>query len=172
MKKARPNPAHQVLVELEKQGKLHQVITQNIDGLHQIAGQEHVIELHGNTQRIICMKCHRRFSMDDVYKQLSQEFPPTCGCGGNLKPDTVFFGEQLPQHAIDDAMYEAQTSDLFLVLGSSLVVYPATQLPQVAKMNGAVLVIVNIDPTPLDDIADVVIHEPASTVLSLVIQEG
>ncbi|UCD14467.1 MAG: NAD-dependent deacylase [Thermoplasmatales archaeon] len=171
IKKAKPNPAHYALVELEKQGKLSQVITQNIDGLHQIAGQSNVIELHGNTRQIVCMECKWLFSMETVYKRLEQEFPPNCPrCKGLLKPDTVFFGESLPQKALNEAMHAAQNCDLFLVVGSSLVVSPAAQLPRIAKENGASLVIVNIDITPLDGIAELVIHEQASQVLSVIIQ--
>jgi len=169
LKKAQPNEGHYALVELEKQGKLYRVITQNIDGLHQIAGQSNVIELHGNTRKIKCMNCDKTFSMDEVYKQLEREFSPMCSCGGKLKPSTVLFGEPLPQHALDEATLAAHICDMFLVLGSSLVVYPAAQLPRVAKENGALLVIVNIDPTPLDDIADLVINESASQVLSMLI---
>lgn len=170
IKQARPNAAHYALVELEKRGKLCQVITQNIDGLHQIAGQSNVIELHGNTRHIVCMECNEVFSMEEVYKRLEREFPPDCSCcGGFLKPDTVFFGEPLPQKALSEAMHAAQNCDLFLVVGSSLVVSPAAQIPRIAKENGASLVIVNIDTTPLDDMADLVIHEKASQVLSMII---
>jgi len=169
LKKAQPNDGHHALVELEKRGKLYRVITQNIDGLHQMAGQSDVIELHGNTRKILCMSCDKTYSMDDAYKRLEKEFPPRCSCGGVLKPGTVLFGEPLPQHALDMATLAARNCDMFLVLGSSLVVYPAAQIPRIAKRNGAVLVIVNIDLTPLDEMADLVIHESASKVLSKLI---
>lgn len=172
IKKAKPNNGHYALVELEKWGKLYRVITQNIDGLHQMAGQSDVIELHGNTQKINCLNCDKTYSMDEAYKLLQKELPPKCSCGGNLKPGTVLFGEPLPRHALDMAMLAAKNCDMFLVLGSSLVVYPAASLPRIAKENSAFLVIVNIDPTPLDDIADLVIHESASKVLSAVINGG
>lgn len=170
IKKAQPNPAHYALAELEKQGKLEIVITQNIDGLHQLAGQSNIVELHGNTRRIVCMNCENVYSMDEAYKLLEKEFPPRCSCGGMLRPDTVFFGEPLPRSALDEALTRAQNCDMFLVVGSSLVVNPAAQLPVVAKQHGALLAIINIDPTPLDDLADLVIHERASQVLSNIIK--
>ena len=167
IKKAKPNAAHYALVELEKQEKLYGVITQNIDGLHQIAGQSYVIELHGNTRKIKCLKCEKIYRWDEVYNQLEKELPPRCNsCGGRLKPATILFGEPLPQIALDEAVIAAKKCDTFLVLGSSLVVYPAAQLPVIAKENNAKLAIINIDPIPLDDIADVVIHDNASRVLS------
>ncbi len=171
IKKAKPNAAHNALATLEKQGKIYRVITQNIDGLHQMAGSSNVIELHGTTRKINCLSCNKIFSMDEVYKKLEHELPPRCSCGGNLKPDTVLFGESLPQHALDQATLAANLCDMFLVLGSSLVVYPAAQLPIIAKENGAKLVIINIDPTPMDDVADLVFHESASKVLIKVISK-
>jgi len=168
LKKAKPNDGHFNLVKLEKQGKLYRVITQNIDGLHQKAGQSNVIELHGNSRKIICMCCEKTYNMDEVYNKLKTELPPTCSCGGNLKPNVVLFGESLPQHQLEMATFAAKYSDTFLVLGSSLVVYPAAQLPIIAKENGAILIIINIDPTPLDGIADIVINKKASEILSMV----
>lgn len=167
LKKANPNAAHYALVELEKKGKLSQVITQNIDGLHQIAGQSKVIELHGNTRRIICLDCDEMYSMEEIFSQLENEFPPKCSnCQGLLKPDTVFFGEPLLTKVIQEAIHAAQNCDIFFVVGSSLVVSPSVQIPQIAKESGAKLVIINIDSTPLDNLADIVIHEKASKVLT------
>ena len=172
IKKAKPNDGHYALVELEKRGKLYRVITQNIDGLHQVAGQSDVIELHGNTRKIFCTSCRKTYTMDEAYEKLKKELPPRCSCGAVLKPGTVLFGEPLPQVALDMAALAAKNCDMFLVLGSSLVVYPATSMPRLAKKNGAILVIVNIDPTPLDDTADIVIHDSTSKVLSSVIKGG
>jgi NAD-dependent deacetylase len=169
IKKAKPNEGHYALVKLEKQGKLYRVITQNIDGLHQEAGQSQVIELHGNTRKINCLNCKKSYSMDEAFNRLQQELPPRCSCGGVLKPGTILFGEPLPQNELDMAMLAAKNCDMFLVLGSSLVVYPAASIPQIAKRNGADLVIINIDPTPLDGIADLAIHRSASEVLSKII---
>jgi NAD-dependent deacetylase len=107
--------------------------------------------------------------MDETYKLLKKELPPKCSCGGNLKPGTVLFGEPLPQVALDMALLASKNCDLFLVLGSSLVVYPAASMPMIAKKSGAALVIVNIDPTPMDDIADLVFRESSSKVLSTLI---
>jgi NAD-dependent deacetylase len=163
---AQPNTAHYALVELEKRSILQQVITQNIDGLHQMAGQSNVCELHGNTRQIVCMECRKIFSMDEVFQQLAKELPPHCPCGGLLKPNVVFFGESLPQEALNKAWQAARACDTFLVVGSSLQVYPAAQIPVTAKENGAILVIINIDRTPLDHIADLVIHKKASEVLA------
>lgn len=170
LKKAKPNAGHYALVELEKRGKTHTVITQNIDGFHQIAGSSDVIELHGNSRNVYCMNCDKKSTIEDVYKKLEKELPPRCSCGGVLKPATVLFGEPLPQHALDMATLASKNCDLFLVLGSSLVVYPAASMPRLAKKCGASLVIINIDPTPLDYIADIVINKSASKVLSTVIK--
>jgi NAD-dependent deacetylase len=171
LKKAAPNAAHNALVELEKRGSLKELITQNIDDLHQMAGQSKVIELHGNTRKISCLDCSKTFSIDEVYERLKTELPPRCDCEGALKPNVVFFGEQLPQHALLEAQRAAESCDTFLVVGSSLVVHPAAQLPAVAKHNGASLIIVNIDPTPFDGIADIVINEKASDVLPELLKE-
>ena len=169
LKKAKPNDAHYALVKLEKKRKLYRVITQNIDGLHQIAGQSNVIELHGNSRKIFCMSCKKIYSIDEVYFKIKKEIPPLCSCGGILKPNTVLFGESLPQHALESATLASKICDLFLVLGSSLVVYPAAQLPQIAKNNSSKLVIINIDTTPLDNIADIVIHGSVTKILPALI---
>ena len=169
IKKAKPNPGHYTLVKLEKSGKLYRVITQNIDGLHQEAGQTGVIELHGSTRKINCLSCGKVYSMDETYKLLEKELPPKCSCGGNLKPGTILFGEPLPKDAVDMAKIASKNCDLFIVLGSSLVVFPAASMPRIAKKNGAKLVIINIDPTPFDEIADIVINGSTSKILSEVI---
>lgn len=169
IKQSRPNKLHKILTKMEKDGKLLCVITQNIDGLHQLSGQKKVIELHGNTRKIVCLRCRNTFTMEEIYKKLDRQLPPICKCGGMLKPDTVFFGEQLPQDALREAQLISQRCDVFLVLGSSLVVYPAAHLPILAKQNNAKLAIINIDPTPLDNIADIVINEKVSKVLSKIV---
>jgi len=164
IKAARPNKAHEAMVKLEQQGTLFQVITQNIDGLHQEAGQRKVCELHGNTRRIICLECNRCYHMDEIYRGLEKTLPPRCSCGGLLKPDVVLFGEPLPQEALNTAWQAARECGAFLVVGSSLVVNPAAQIPLLAKQNGSLLLIINIDATPLDEMADLVIHCPVSEV--------
>ena len=167
IKQALPNAVHYSLVKMEKEGKLKHVITQNIDGLHQIAGQSNVIELHGNTRKIICMNCGKIHSLDQAFKLLTQSLPPKCtSCQGLLRPNTVFFGESLPQKQLNKAMQLARDCDLLLVLGSSLVVSPAAQIPKIAKDGGAILVIINVDKTPLDHISDLVINDKISKFLS------
>jgi NAD-dependent deacetylase len=115
------------------------------------------------------MICKKTFSIDEVYKNLDKELPPKCSCGGILRPDVVFFGEPLPREALAFAENAAKNCEVFMVLGSSLLVYPAAQLPLIAKRNEAILIIINIDTTPMDEIADINIHESASQVLSEVI---
>jgi len=172
IKKAQPNAAHDAIYELERRKLLKTVITQNIDGLHQMAGSRNVIELHGNTRKIACMECGRKYTMDDVYGMLPEALPPKCECGGGLKPEVVFFGESLPVGALKDANQAVMDCDACIVVGSSLVVYPAAMLPVTAAENGAPLAIINIDPTPLDHLAEVVIHESAADVLHTVVKGG
>ncbi len=166
LKQAEPNKAHIALAKLEAKGVLRAIITQNIDGLHQLAGSRRVLELHGNTRRILCMECNKGYTIDTVYRQLETQFPPTCsGCSGRLRPEVVFFGESLPTAVLEEATQETRRCDLFMVIGSSLVVQPAASLPVMAKQQGARLVIINKEPTPLDSIADVVFHSAASEML-------
>ena len=165
MAEAQPSASHKAVAELEKQGRVSAVITQNIDGLHQKAGSKHILELHGNTTRFYCCDCRAQYSMDDVKKALDEECPVHCKkCNGIVRPDVVLFGEMLPANVIDEALREAKICDLLVVIGSSLVVYPAANLPYEAKLSGAKLVIINIDPTPLDSVADLVIRNPAGEV--------
>jgi NAD-dependent deacetylase len=170
IRKARPNRAHAALARLEQDSILKAVITQNIDGLQQSAGSRTVLELHGNTRRILCLDCGQQHSMDDVYGLLETQLPPHCPeCQGTLKPDVVFFGESLPSDILECAIAESQACDLFMVVGSSLVVQPAASLPAMAHQNGAKVVIINRDPTPLDRIADLVCRSSASEVLGALI---
>lgn len=171
LKKVKPNRAHLALAELEKQGKLHRVITQNIDGLHQEAGSSAVIELHGTTRIIRCMKCSLDYSIDKAQVLLDEECPPLCPeCGGILRPAVIFFGESLNSQILLLAFEEAEKCDFLLVVGSSLVVYPAADIPVRAKQNGATLAIINKEETPLDDLADHVIHQEAGEVLPQIVQ--
>jgi len=170
LKHARPNKAHSVLAGLEESGILSAVITQNIDGLHQMAGSRRVLELHGNTRRISCLDCKRLYTMDEVYHQIQTQLPPPCSkCGGYLKPEVVFFGEQLPPGVMNASVEEVRKCDLFLVVGSSLVVQPAASLPVMARESGVSIVIINKDPTPLDSIADLVFHRAASEILEQIV---
>jgi NAD-dependent deacetylase len=170
LKKAQPNRAHIALAVLEERQTLRAVITQNIDGLHRMAGSRRVLELHGNTRHISCLHCARKHTMDEVFSRLATQFPPACSaCGGALKPDVVFFGESLPPGVLEEAADEARRCDLFLAIGSSLLVQPAATLPLIAKEHGAHLVIINLEPTPLDAMADLVFQAGASDVLDQVL---
>lgn len=166
LKKAKPNKAHTVLAKLEENRKLKVVITQNIDGLHQLAGSKRVLELHGNTRSISCLECKKSYTLNEIFRQLKTELPPKClKCKGTLKPDVVFFGESLPLTTLEEAIKVTNECDLFLAIGSSLVVQPAASLPMIAKEKGAKLIIINKDHTPLDSIADIVFYSSASKIL-------
>lgn len=164
---AKPNPGHHALVSLEAAGRLMAVVTQNTDGLHQDSGSRDVIELHGSGRAVVCLDCGRREPRADVQARLDFEMPPRCqNCsGGRLKPTVVLFGEPLPQPEITRAFELAQLADVMLVVGSSLVVYPAAEIPLAAVRAGAKLIVVNAEPTPFDGIAEVVIHGRAAEVL-------
>jgi len=166
-----PNAGHIALARLEELGVIRGVITQNVDGLHAEAGNETVIELHGNAQRIGCLSCGESWPSADVLKRVHEgEEDPSCTyCGGILKSTTISFGQQLPEDAIGKAHVLSASADFFLVVGSSLVVYPAAAYPGVAKKAGARLVIVNREPTDQDVIADAVIHGDAGPTLSAIV---
>lgn len=166
MVEAQPNSNHKAIAELERQGRVSAVITQNIDNLHWKAGSKRVLELHGNTTRFYCCDCRAPYGMNDVMKILEEHLPAICvECKGVIRPDVVLYGEMLPTDVIDEALRESQQCDLLIVVGSSLIVYPAANLPYESKLSGARLVIINIDPTPLDSVADLCIHQPAGEVL-------
>jgi NAD-dependent deacetylase len=164
---ARPNPAHIALAAMEGAGILKAVVTQNTDGLHHDAGSANVIELHGSGRTVACLDCGALEPREQVQARLDEEMPPHCRtCGGaHLKPTVVFFGEAMPPAPTERAFQLARVCDLMLVVGSSLVVFPAAGVPVAAVEAGAPLVIVNAEPTPLDEHADVVIHAPAGEVL-------
>jgi len=161
MRDAQPNAGHRAFVELERQGKLTAMITQNIDGLHQRAGSRNVIELHGTTVEAECLSCHARISMDTAVARIEAGDPaPECeDCGGLMKPATISFGQAMPAREMEMAVAAALDCQVFLAVGSSLVVYPAASLPELAKRNGAALIIINRTPTPMDGIADLVLNE-------------
>ena len=167
--RAQPNAGHRALVELEKRGRLHALITQNIDELHQIAGNspDKVIEVHGTMRQVVCMSCDERAPMEKALARVraGEADPPCRTCGGILKSATVSFGQALVPAVIDRAMQAAATADLFLSVGTSLQVYPIAGAVQIAKAAGARLVIINAEPTPFDDIADAVFNESISEVL-------
>lgn len=169
--KSQPNKAHYALAELEKVGKLSSIITQNVDGLHFKAGSKNVIELHGNMREAVCMNCGAIVPMEEALRMAKKSYYiPRCeDCGGILKANVVLFNEPLPEEALKRALHESRTCDLMLVIGTSLQVYPAAYMPAIAKQKGAKLVIVNMEPTPLDDSANVVIHAKAGEVLPVIV---
>lgn len=170
---AQPNLAHHAIAELERLGRLECVITQNVDDLHQRAGnaRDKVFELHGNLNWAICLSCGRRFSSDEVHGWLESgiEVPDCPACHGVLKPAAVFFGEPLPLDVLQGATEHARTCDLMVVIGSTLTVYPAAYMPFYALEAGARLVIINMSPTPLDREATVLIRGKAGEIMSLVV---
>lgn len=171
LKKVKPNKAHIAMAEMDVAGYLKTVITQNIDGLHQEAGSSSVIELHGTTRIIHCMSCSKEYSMDEAFSKLETEIPPRCSeCKGKLRPAVVFFGETLDPQILRSAYEEAENCDFILSVGSSLVVFPAADIPVKAKQRGATLVIINKESTPLDHLADHVINEEAGNVLPQIVQ--
>lgn len=159
---ARPGRGHQALASLYRAGKLPAVVTQNIDNLHQASGvaPHDVVELHGNTTYATCLDCAKRYELAEIRRafEAGAERSPDCSCGGIIKTATVSFGQPMPADAMRRAQDLATTCDLFLAIGSSLVVWPAAGLPLLAKRHGAVLVIMNREPTEFDDVADLVIR--------------
>ena len=166
---AEPNAGHRAVVELARQGKLHAVITQNVDGLHQKAGlaDELVVEVHGTIWWTRCWECQDRRPMDETLARVEagEQDPPCSVCGGILKSDTISFGQALIPEVIDRAMEVSQECDLMLAVGSTLAVYPVAGCVPVAKSAGARVVIVNGGPTEMDVIADAVLHGPIGTIL-------
>jgi len=166
---AQPNRGHRAFVELDRRGQLLAVVTQNIDGLHQKAGlpREKVVELHGNTTESACLDCGGRIPTDEAVARVKQgDLCPECArCGGLLKPATVSFGQSMPETDMLRAERLCHECDVFLAVGSSLVVQPAATFPVVAKRNGSVLIVVNRTETPLDPIADLVIRDEIGEVL-------
>ncbi len=158
---AKPNDAHYALSKLEREGKLEVVITQNIDGLHQMAGSRNVLELHGNENRYFCQSCGKQYDMSLVTGCTGV---PRCVCGGVVKPDVVLYGESLNQRDLNRAVGYAEAADLMLVAGTSLVVYPVAGLVQYLRRD-ARLVILNRDETPYDNRADLIFREDLTQVL-------
>ncbi|MFV9509731.1 NAD-dependent deacylase [Tepidibacillus sp. LV47] len=149
----KPHIGHHILATWEKNGLIKSIITQNVDGFHQQAGNKKVVELHGTLRHCHCHLCGKIYCNERFINNETK-----CKCGGFIRPSVVLFGENLPEEALEMAEKETKKSDLFIVLGSSLQVSPANYFPSIAKRNGARLVIVNMEPTPLDDQADIVIH--------------
>ncbi|MCK9273497.1 MAG: Sir2 family NAD-dependent protein deacetylase [Syntrophales bacterium] len=170
-----PNPAHYAIAQLEKLGKLDCIITQNIDNLHQKAGNspDIVFELHGNMQWVICMHCGKRYSTETIIEKLQSgiEIPDCDHCLGILKPDVVFFGESLPFLILNTAIERSKKADLFISIGSSLVVTPAAYMPSYALESGAKLIIVNIGETSLDNRAHILINGKAGDVMTRILEK-
>lgn len=167
--RAEPNAAHRAVAELERAGVPVRVLTQNVDGLHQLAGMpaRKVLELHGSARSVVCTGCHARGPMDEVLARVDAgEDDPAClTCGGILKPATVMFGERLDPVVLGEAAAITKACQIFIAVGSSLQVQPAAGLTGVAADHGARLIIVNAEPTPYDEIADEVVREPIGTAL-------
>ncbi len=171
---ARANPGHTALAELEAMGRLDAIVTQNIDNLHQAGGSRRVIDFHGNSRRLVCLRCGRadgaeRFAQ---LRELSTPPPPECvECGAILKPDVVLFGEAIPDRAARDAAILAASCDLMLVIGTSAMVYPAAGLPVTAKSRGAKIIEINLEPTHLTGtLADLTIMGGATQVLPALVE--
>lgn len=164
---AKPNIAHIILAELEKVYPDFYIITQNIDGLHQEAGSKKVIELHGNIRWARCIECSNKILLEEVPKSV----PPRCKvCGALLRPDVVWFGEPLPSQLLLKSIELSSKATLFIVIGTSGVVYPASELPYYAKEHGATLLEINPELTPISQIADITIREKATTGLKKLLQ--
>ncbi len=174
MRDAAPNPGHLAFVELARQEKLIAMITQNIDGLHQRSGLDNhlVLELHGTTAEAACLSCGDRISMDEAVERVNNGEPaPRCSrCQGLLKPATVSFGQSLPTDVLNRSQQAAQACEVFLAVGSSLVVEPAASLPLLAKQSGAKLIIVNRTETPLDGFADLVVRDEIGQTLPRLVE--
>lgn len=161
---AKPNKAHLKLAELEKSGKLTAVVTQNIDGLHQLAGNHNVFELHGSVHRNYCMKCHKEFNAEFMLKSSGI---PRCTCGGIIKPDVVLYEEGLDNSTVNSALSAISNCDTLIIAGTSLTVYPAAGFIRYFKGNN--LILINRDKTPMDSSCDLVIHEKVGEVLDKII---
>ncbi len=176
MRDAAPNEAHHAVVEIERTGRMTALITQNIDGLHQRAGSSHekIYELHGTVMEVTCLDCHRRWPREEITDMMDRDGVqvPYCEhCGGPLKCATIAFGQSLPHDVLEQSFIHARNCDLFITVGSSLVVQPAALLPLEAKRNGASLVLVNLSPTPYDAVMDVVLTGKAGPTMSAIMTE-
>jgi NAD-dependent deacetylase len=168
---AKPNAAHMALAELEAMNRLDSVITQNVDGLHQRAGSKRVIEIHGNVGRIICTRCSAEYTTEKIVDRIAQQYVPTCErCGGSLKPDVILFGEPLPKKAFDQALKKVRSADLLLAVGTSLEVYPAASLLEIAEKSGAKIVSIDSERTGWDDLCDYKVNGPAGEILPRIVQ--
>jgi NAD-dependent deacetylase len=170
MRRATPNAGHRAMARLVELGKMSAIITQNVDGLHQASGvpDSKVIELHGNSTYATCLDCGERYELDAIKATFGKDetLPECTKCDGIVKTATISFGQAMPVVPMARAQEETMAADLFIVLGSSLVVYPAAAFPTMAKRNGAKLAIINRDPTDQDRIADLVVHDEIGPIMS------
>jgi NAD-dependent deacetylase len=162
VKAVRPNPGHYALAEIEKQIPSFTLITQNVDGLHRMAGSQNVLELHGNIQRVRCAEC---YTFTEIWGDDTESVPQCSVCGGLLRPDVVWFGEALPREQLEAAVEAARSCDIFFSIGTSGVVQPAASLAHAARNRGAVVVEINAEPTPLTPKVDYVFHGKSGEIL-------
>jgi len=166
---AKPNNAHNGLAQLEKWGYLQTIITQNVDGLHQMAGNTDVIEYHGSFARNYCMECHTNYSISEI---VLDSTPPKCQCGGIIRPDCVFFGEEIPYDNIIRSFEVAQSCDIMLVIGTSAIVQPAAMIPEYAREAGVKIIEINPETTPLTGrVSDYLLKGPAGDIMKQLIDE-
>lgn len=171
MQKAEPNPAHHAFTQLQKSGYLHEIITQNIDGLHEAAKSDYVLPLHGHTLTATCPDCYARSETPPIWeKVLAGQIPECKYCYGVYKPDVVLFGEHLPSELVREARKKAQNSDVMIIAGSSLEVYPVASLPRYILENKGSLLIINKGPTSYDSHATLKIEDDVATVLPQIVQ--
>ncbi|MEW6351191.1 MAG: Sir2 family NAD-dependent protein deacetylase [Thermodesulfobacteriota bacterium] len=176
MRDALPNPAHQAVVEIDRSGRLLALITQNIDGLHQKAGSspDKIYELHGTVNEVTCLDCERRWPREEITDRMERagiDVPYCEHCGGPLKCATIAFGQSLPTRVLEDSFTHASNCDLFITIGSSLVVQPANMLPVEAKRRSARLLLVNMSDTPFDQLMDVIILGKAGPAMQGIMEE-
>ena len=163
LEEAKPNPGHVAMAEMERLGYLKHIITQNIDNLHQLAGSTAITEIHGNRTKMRCIECSRRWPREEF---VTDEVPPRCpDCRGFIKGDTVMFGEPIPRDAIESCYEHAQRADAVLLVGTSAAVYPAAEFPMIAYRNGAKLVEINPQETPLSEVSSAVLRAPSGEAL-------
>lgn len=176
MRDAMPNAAHRAVVEIERSGRLAALITQNIDGLHQKAGSspDKIYELHGTVKEVTCLDCNARWPREEITDLMDREgieVPYCKHCGGPLKCATIAFGQSLPAEVLEETFLHARRCDLFLTIGSSLVVQPANLLPLEARQANARLILVNLTPTPYDQFMDIILRGPAGPVMEALMDE-
>jgi len=167
MKDVSPNPGHYALAEMENLFEDFTLITQNVDGLHRRAGSKNILELHGNITKNKCYDCDKPYEAEI---DISADDLPLCECGGKIRPDVVWFGELLPPHAINNAFEASSRAELFFSVGTSAIVHPAASMPVMAKREGACLVEVNLEPTPLSGLADYTFHGKSGEILPQIIE--